>query len=535
VGSGSRIDHQHHAVAPTQGAEALVPAPAAPSVEELEAQRPAVRLRNQTLLGETNIQGFVINDADQFVALARRPDQIRDAVTGDQDALVALGAYVAEGDERVAVDGDVRVSRRPDGRLQVSTEGLRCGRGDNGLGQCEHQAAVGRTVQEHLNPRSNAADRLAAQEVLDEVAAEHAASIAAQTLAREQHEVQPPVRSYAQGMSAFRDAYNQALERQRNGEPLVPYMRENATGGLGAREDGRGFGVEIEFDFPPSMSSSQQAAAKEAIAREMHQAGLSPDPYVHGWHQSAREGYTDAPGTWRMEYDSTVAGEIVSPILYDEPTTWDNLAKVCEIVRRHGGTASRRTGGHIHVAVPDYDHTVSNHNQLINTVAGYEDVIYRLAHNPGSREHRGLRWCTPNHVPSQPYTSVGAVRAGNNSHAIGLNFQSVHGGRSDHAEFRMWDGSLDPGVIQAQVNVSLGMTDAAFREAGHVAPPTPEPVGTHQTGLAREGLLRRRLRGEQWARNTQSFRNMVDRIFSREENRAQATALFAGTRWHRGA
>jgi hypothetical protein len=162
-------------------------------------------------------------------------------------------------------------------------------------------------------------------------------------------------------------------------------------------------------------------------------------------------------------------------------------------------------------------------------------VVYRLAHNPGSRQHRGLRWCQPNTVPSSPYTSVGAVRNNNNSHGIGLNFQSVAGNRSDHAEFRMWDGSLDPGVIQAQVNVSLGMANAALRDAGRTPAPVREPVGSHQTALAREGMLRRRLTGERWEQNTRSFRGMVDHLFNREENRAQVTALFAGTRWHRGA
>jgi hypothetical protein len=536
MGSGSRIDHQHHSVTPSPPAQTLTTAPTALSVEE-RPERPAVRLANDIPVDQAGVQGYNLNDGEDFVFLPHRPDVIRGNVSDDQDALVALGASVGNGSERVYLEGDARVSQGPEGRLEVDTQSLLCRRGDAGAdGPCEHQATVGRLMQERLNASaSTAADRLAAQEVLGEVAAEHAASIAGQEQLRADHAAQPPVTSYAENMDAFHAAYSQALDRRRNGEPLVPYMRENATGGLGAREGGRAFGVELEFDFPRSMTYEQQAAAKEAIAREMHEAGLSPDPYVHGWHASARQGYTDAAGAWRMEYDNTVAGEIVSPILYDEPQTWDNLAKVCEIVRRHGGTASQRTGGHVHVAVPDFDHTVENHNQLINTVAGYEDVVYRLAHNPGSRQHRGLRWCQPNTVPSAPYTSVGAARLGNNSHAIGLNFQSVTGNRSDHAEFRMWDGSLDPGVIQAQVNVSLGMANAALRDAGRTPAPAPEPVGSHQTALAREGMLRRRLTGQRWKQNTRSFRGMVDHLLSREENRAQVTALFAGTRWHRGA
>ena len=48
--------------------------------------------------------------------------------------------------------------------------------------------------------------------------------------------------------AAFQAAYRAAQERRRRGEAAVPFMTENATGGLGARDGGRSFGVEMEFD-----------------------------------------------------------------------------------------------------------------------------------------------------------------------------------------------------------------------------------------------------------------------------------------------
>ncbi|MFE9679162.1 amidoligase family protein [Streptomyces sp. NPDC006259] len=495
-----------------------------------------MRFVDTSPVDEPILQNYVVSGDDHLLFLPRHPDTIQGQVTDEQDALVNLGASVSDEDGRHFIEGDVRVTRGPDGQIQVSPESLRCTGGDMHAGDedgtCSHQAAVANLVQEQFGASGRSAiDRAAAQEVLDEVAAEHAASIAAQDQARAERAAQPAVRSYLTDMDAFQEAYDQARERRAAGEPLVPYLTENATGGLGAREGGRAFGVEIEYDYPSSMSYSEQQAANQRIARELHEAGIAPDPHMHRWHQSAREGYTDNPNAWRLESDSTVAGEIVSPILYDEPQTWNNLAKVCEIVRRNGGIANARTGGHVHVAVPDYDHTVENHNQLINTVAGYEDVLYRIAQNPASDRHRGLEWCAPNHQPSSPYTSVSAVQRYNNDHHIGLNFQSVHGRDSDHAEFRMWDGSLDPGTIQAQVNVSLGLTNAALREAGTTEPPPRQRVGHHRQASAGH---RGRLTGEAWSNTTRSFRSLVDRIFSREENRAQVTALFAGTRWHNG-
>ena len=94
----------------------------------------------------------------------------------------------------------------------------------------------------------------------------------------------------------------------------------------------------------------------------------------------------------------------------------------------------------------------------------------------------------------------------------------------------MWDASLDPGVIQTQINLSLGLTDAAFGRHGE--PGRAEPVGTHRQANAR---LRRgeRLAGQLWRDDTRSFRRLMDTVFWRESNKRQAAALFGVTRWQR--
>ncbi|XXJ62118.1 amidoligase family protein (plasmid) [Embleya sp. MST-111070] len=465
-------------------------------------------------------------------------DAVRAMVTDEQDVVCAVRGHVmGSGILDGGVDGEVRVSRGSDGLLVVATDDLRClhelPHDESYIaGRCAHEVAVGRALQDRLNAMEpTAADRLAAQTVLDEVAVQHAASEAAQEQARTAHAGQVHAVSYSEDFEAFQAVYRQARERQRAGEPPVPFITADATGGLGAREGGRAFGVEIEFDFPTEMSAADRAAATTAMASDLHNAGIASDPHLHGYHASRRNGYTEAANAWRMEYDSTVAGEIVSPILYDDMATWTNLRDVCAIVRRHGGLANARTGGHVHVGVADFDHTVEVHNRLIETVNAYEDVIYRLAQNPASARHRGLEWCYPNRIPTSPYTSVGAVREYNRSHHYALNFESVTGRGSDHAEFRMWDGSLDPGVIQAQVNLSLGLANTALREAGVSSRQMAQAVGSHRGALVRQGLWGRRLTGEPWRQATASFRGLVDRVFTREENRAQAVALFAATRW----
>lgn len=90
------------------------------------------------------------------------------------------------------------------------------------------------------------------------------------------------------------------LARTSGGE----YERENVIG-----DPNQTFGVEIEFD----------GADANAVARAFHAAGLASTPNLQGYH-SYRE-----PGKWVVEHDSTVNGEVVSPVLRDTPETWAQL------------------------------------------------------------------------------------------------------------------------------------------------------------------------------------------------------------------
>ena len=76
------------------------------------------------------------------------------------------------------------------------------------------------------------------------------------------------------------------------------------------------------------------------------------------------------------------------------------------------------------------------------------------------------------------------------------------------------------------------MTQAALATRGGSAPGPAEPIGTHRAANA-ELSRGARLRGEAWQRDTHGFRRLVDRVFTRDVDKAQATALFAVTRWQR--
>jgi hypothetical protein len=339
-----------------------------------------------------------------------------------------------------------------------------------------------------------------------------------------------PEVTYADDMAAFQRDYTAAKQRLDRGEEPIDYQTENATDGLGARGTGRAFGVEIEFDFT---SGTNRSTALAAIGRDLHAAGLTSSAAQRGYHAGMSRGYTENhQGGWSFEADCTVAGEIVSPIMYDEPQTWQNLQTVCDIVRRHGGEASVRAGSHVHVSAHNYDHTVENHNRLMATFRENEDLVYRLSTNPSRGTHRGPSWCAPNQVPASGYSDVREATRRNGGHHMGVNMQSVTGRQSDHVEFRTWDATLNPAVIQTQIKVSLAMTEAAFRDRDH-QPTAAAPLGSHRAHNRQEHGTSRRLTGQAWEQDTAGFRRFADRLFRRQADKAQVAGLFAATKWQR--
>lgn len=343
-----------------------------------------------------------------------------------------------------------------------------------------------------------------------------------------------------------RAAWQQAQTAGQAAEFPVPYIRENAFGGLGTRDSQRGFGIELEFAFPQDMSAGDRRIALRAIGRELYDMGLTRNRdqagygASHGWFRDQHSrgwSFESDPSTGGS--DGQHGGEIVSPVMFDEPDTWENIEKVCEVLRRNGAFASKGTGMHVHVSTGDYDHRVENHNRLIQSFAENEDLLYRMSTNPERGRHRGTGYCSPNSIPSSPYTNVGQARDRNVGHHIGLNLQSVSGRGSDHVEFRTFDGTLEPAVIQAQAALAVMVTEGATRgDAPTNLAAARNPLGSRLEANPQRGALT----GEAWRESTLGFRRFLDKHVpnpsggSPEENPIvrQMVALFAMTKWQKG-
>lgn len=443
-----------------------------------------------------------------------------------------VGAMVQDDSGSFRVEGYAQLNGLTEGRFATTSPNLRCNCPEfQNNGNCSHVGSVYSALTQYYGTRAvqrdnramRAARRVADRRAAAYFAQERQASEEAQARAqaeRQTAETQESV-SYSQNMASFQAAYNEAKARKRRGEAPIPYMTENATGGLGSRNGGRGFGVEIEFEFTNGTLSH---TVQRQMLDEMAAAGLP----VGGYDRANTN-------VWSLHADSSLSNglELVTPILYDEPETWRQLKVATDIIQRYGGKATARTGGHVHVACDNYDHTPKNHTNLVRMYNAYQDDLFRLAQNTSTKVDRNRRWCATNSRPSRDYSSPTAPfsggQSGNRYYAI--NFAGVRGSSTDHVEYRLWGGSVDPTEIQARIKLSLAMTEAAFRaESSETATLPTQTLGSHkrQTNGARE------LSGEAWEQNTQSFREMTDKLFTRPEDKAQMAALFAVTRWHNG-
>ena len=497
-----------------------------------------------------------VNGAPSWGDMLHTPTRVTDARTAANTAPIILpvdwtgnrGENSSDGlpAGQFQVTGSMVYSRPNRGEHEFTGRDLRCTcpayREEY---RCPHVDAVADVYRERIMPVTGSRGSSRASGPMTETEIANAQRVAETALradwtrqeatnaeARARHAAADPADSYTGNFEAFEADHEAALARKAAGEQVIPLMTSGAMGGQFTRESGRGFGVELEFDFPNGVNRGE---ALRAIGRDLHAAGLTRVAQQERYHASAARGYVDThAGGWSYEQDCTVAGEIVSPIMYDEPETWENLAKISEIVKRHGGVANAKTGSHVHVGAPNM--TTQTAAELMHTANSHEDLMYRLSQNPERPTHRPMRWCGPNQeVPQGGYTDHYEVRRVGSSHGFGMNLAGVAGRNSDHPEIRYWDGTMDAATIQAQVKISCAMVLAAERNASQPrATNVRESVGSHHTRLqAVRGRSRRALTSEELNEDTATFRSFMDTLFTRREDKAQITALFATTSWQK--
>ena len=194
------------------------------------------------------------------------------------------------------------------------------------------------------------------------------------------------------------------------------------------------------------------------------------------------------------------------------------------MIERNGGIASEKTGFHVHVGVGDLGGRLEPAERVLELAETFEDQLFRAATDPTRVYHRGMTHCERVCRARGGFRTLDDLRDMNGKDRL-VDFTDVRGETSDHLQWRLWDGSLDLGVMQAQINLSLGLTQAAMDPVRAAAGlPQRSRVGDGDRAEIREG-------GRRWLEQMRPTMHLLDLLFDDEAQKTQVLTLFASNLW----
>lgn len=363
---------------------------------------------------------------------------------------------------------------------------------------------------------------------------------------------------FAQDFDSFKSIYREcALNENGVTHPVLLPMIEGEIDSYGITRGNksRTFGIEIEIDFPEE-SERNIGESKRLLHERLVAANLAFDIPMrsNNWHVAQRRenpdgsvGYSDARNGWSVEFDRTVDDydglrgcELVSPVLYNTPETWADIEEVINILNELGAKTNVKHGLHVNISTRGMDE--ESVVRLIKLNNAFEDVLYRLAHTDEiGNTHRGRSYCTPIQ-PHHAETYESLHYANQHRSIINLAASEAHLSErrrrsSARLEFRMFDGTLNAGRIQANVTLAFAMVRWAI--AQDITPELPRyEIGHHvlQRGTTvRQGRVQRatarRLTGDAWKESTLAFREMLDMLALSPEQNKQLITIYKASRW----
>ncbi|AMS04126.1 hypothetical protein AXH35_00145 [Acidipropionibacterium acidipropionici] len=430
-------------------------------------------------------------------------------------------AIIDDGTGAVTVSGTVRVrsgvsaiaemeSRNfsnlsfDDGGLDDTLHCERCG-----SGTCEHTSHTRAVLHQHLRrfggiePRP---ERTATAQATLISLSQRPTAPTATPVAPTPAVTRPPTLVFAEDPEAFRDF------ARLGASDGVPFNEGPALAGYAAGPDGEPtrFGVELEY------YGEQGHRVRDAIVA----SGLVQSRTMNGYHDSAYRGWP----TWSLEHDSSVDGELVTPVLSDTRQCWSQLQTACQAIHGAGATTDY-AGSHVNISAATMGadqafrlaHLFRAHQEDLARMGRTRGSIREPHYNPPLPDPGMTAWTQNDH-----YTMVRTMGRSE------VNFAHLDARNPDTSriEFRFPDASHDAGVIQGQVKLCAALTNYARA--------TPDiPIGEHQP----RGLHRRQHRAArfmalpatEWGIHTAGIRNLIDSLFDRDVDREQMARL-----WGRG-
>lgn len=315
--------------------------------------------------------------------------------------------------------------------------------------------------------------------------------------------------------------FNNILQELENAE--LPYEYENVLNGSRVT-----FGVELEF----------VGGDADRIAKELYDLGICAYDHRVRYHAPS------VPGKWKLERDGSVSsgsqgGELVSPVLTDTPETWRNIEKICEVAKRHGARINYQCGGHVHIGIEPLNTARQRWKRFFKSIGGFEDVIYRLSGGSLGRIRSNYSsYATPfsdrarvtaeSRIRLNDRTDINNLtrRASGQNRYHGINLTNIYQeNKPKTVEFRYFNGSLDPSVIQANVKIANGVIMAA--QKARTRDTREEPT---TESFKKRGQLLREHTYEQDRSNT-TIKKFVDIMFSRKKDKDAILGLYARNSW----
>ena len=194
--------------------------------------------------------------------------------------------------------------------------------------------------------------------------------------------------------------------------------------------------------------------------------------------------------------------ELVSPILRDTESDWQDVADMCEQMKKYPGNkgdkvvADSACGLHVHFDSGCLTKDPNRMKNFLRLYAESEELLYKMCNEKGSpiRKHAIKRNMTGIHLLSSPfhkgfanptgqkilkqiedgtlrvsYKKMGrfkqftkSLKIGNKRYS-GLNLTNIGDPNKNTIEFRMANGSLDPEVIKQNVFLYASLINTAIR------------------------------------------------------------------------
>lgn len=95
---------------------------------------------------------------------------------------------------------------------------------------------------------------------------------------------------------------------------------------------------------------------------------------------------------WKVvpERSLVEGGEIVSPILHNEDSTWDSLDEICSYLSIAGAKDDELTGAHVHAGADILGYSAKAWNNLGKLIMAYENIIFRFSSGEYNRLRDGI-------------------------------------------------------------------------------------------------------------------------------------------------